>query len=110
MFKEFDTAKQGAKEVRSVIQYSLQLQTSSEEEQIQRNRLSEIKEISPKPVLIIAQAGLCLGEDFHVIINWKWKYFNRCELLAIVRSQFLHRGNSHRHPSDIFTAPSEQSV
>lgn len=28
MLKEFDTAKQGAKEVCSVIQYSLQLQTS----------------------------------------------------------------------------------
>lgn len=89
-FKEFDTAKQQEKELHSVIQYSPQLQTSSAEEQIQGNRLFQIKEASLKPVLIITQASLYLEEDFQVIINEKWKYCNQYEFyLLFTHSIFL---------------------
>lgn len=40
-------------------------------------------------MLIIAQASLYLGEDFQVIINEKWKYFNQCEVLSIVRTLYF---------------------
>lgn len=52
---------------RSAISNSIQPSVTDFLWQMARNRLSEIKEVSLKP--IIAQASLSLGEDFQVIIN-----------------------------------------
>lgn len=68
---------------RSAISNSIQPSVTDFLWQMARNRLSEIKEVSLKPMLIIAQASLSLGEDFQVIINYKWKYFNQCEVLSV---------------------------
>ena len=40
-------------------------------------------------MLIIAQASLYLGEDFQVIINQKWKYFNQREVLSVVHTLYF---------------------